>query len=276
MGNLVKNYLTSFGSTTIFFAIFAVVTTLMCKFLKSMRIAIMFIAGAAMFLLLKYTVYHSVLLSSVFAFGVLALSIVLAFRASQKEDKLKYVALCLIPVVAIAGSDTGMLKLFPYAAAILPLLLSKLTAEDWKNRGLQTVLASVTLFLIYNNTNDLRNNLWRIDNPCVRLVGTTKEQKADLEQQLALVKSRGCEGHNVFYGLSHAHTLYAMTNQKPQWLCTFWMLKDDENELSQITRIMQGDDKMVLFDYSKSDSSYFIRQGIRLAEATTACNIYKR
>lgn len=132
------------------------------------------------------------------------------------------------------------------------------------------LLASIVINML-----DMRKYSAKLDNPCLLYLRINENKKNDYQIILKDIKQYGNEGNNIYYGMRYGHTMYALTYCVPQYYSSFWMFKDDYSELSTVTGLMKDNPKMVLFDFTKSNSDFFKNHGLAVVAKTKYSNVYK-
>lgn len=231
-----------------------------------------------LFLLLKDTIYIDYIYDAVYGLLFVALSAYLFYISNNTQEKLFYFIFISFCVIGIAGSDTGLIKLIHYAGIMTPILLCKMKlAQLFNKRFNNVILFTFVVFSVYARSNNMRfHKVYLRDNKYLSHVLLTEEEKVVYERLLKDVRVYGNNGNNVFYGQIYGNLMYSLTNEKPPYFCSYWMYKDDFNELGIIIDLMMSDNRKVLFDYTKSDISYFKKHHLKLIATTKDCNIYKK
>ena len=101
-----------------------------------------------------------------------------------------------------------------------------------------------------------------------------ENDKNEYNRLMQDVKIYGEKNKNIFYGQKYGHLMYSLTDEIPPYSCSYWMFKNDFKELDIIINLMNSDKDRVLFDYTKSDTSYFKKNNLILKANTPDCNIY--
>ena len=202
--------------------------------------------------LIKHSVYTAEIYPSFWGLWVILCIFLLEYKSKEVADKMAYVSFIMLSFISIAGSDCGIMKLMPYCAAVTPICLC------WNRKvGGQNTCVSYMMTIL--------------------LLASIVINMLDNDYQIILkdIKQYGNEGNNIYYGMRYGHTMYALTHCVPQYYSSFWMFKDDYSELSTVTGLMKDNPKMVLFDFTKSNSDFFKNHGLAVVAKTKYSNVYK-
>lgn len=296
LGNLLERYKSSYLSTLGYFANILLV----CFLLKQVSLKIptfcyrhlsvtsaqkKYISGifllfvfCSLFLILKATIYVAYIYCAVYGFLFIFLQGILFYREEKSCVKIVYVIFFVLCVIGIAGSDTGMIKLVHYAKVMTPILLCSLKKSKLlKDKFNVVILTTFVIFSMYAKSNEFRFNKEYIsESNFFSHLLIKNEEKMQYEKLIRTAQKYGKKGKNIFYGRISGHLSYALTDQVPPYFCSYFMDKNDFKELGTIVDLMKVDSSRVLFDYTKSNVSYFKKHHLRLIVSNDDCNIYKR
>jgi len=180
-----------------------------------------------------------------YSYCVIALLLTIIFK-SVKADGIKerkvvpYLFVLLMIVIPIAGSDTGMMKLFLLSSCFSPIVFinvkDKLGSRLGKGMAITAILLSSLFYykdLVFYKHEDPRFEI--------------KEYMSDFERY-------GKKDKTIFYGYYKAsHEMYFRENTELLYNCSFW--QRTEAEMDEVLNLMKADKEIVLFDFSKSDKA---------------------
>lgn len=225
--------------------------------------------------LIKHSVYTAEIYPSFWGLWVILSILLLEYKSKEVAEKMAYVSFILLSFISIAGSDCGIMKLMPYCAAVTPICLCWNRKVGGQNTCVSYMMTILLLASIVINMLDMRKYSAKLDNPCLLYLRIDENKKNDYQIILKDIKQYGNEGNNIYYGMRYGHTMYALTHCVPQYYSSFWMFKDDYSELSTVTGLMKDNPKMVLFDFTKSNSDFFKNHGLAVVAKTKYSNVYK-
>lgn len=279
IGNLLTSYKNSYLLTLGYFANIVIVYLLL-KFLSN-KITIIICAifsFVLMFLILKETIYIDYIYDSVYGFLFISLFMYLFYISKSPKDKLSSFIFITFCFIGIAGSDTGMIKLIHYSGIMTPILLCYMKNNKLLNlRFNNVILFTFVVFSIYAKSNNMRfHKVYLPENKYLSHVLIRENDKNEYNRLLQDVKIYGEKNKNIFYGQKYGHLMYSLTDEILPYFCSYWMFKNDFKELDLIVNLMNSDKDRVLFDYTKSDTSYFKKNKLILKTTTPDCNIYTK
>ena len=225
--------------------------------------------------LIKHSVYTAEIYPSFWGLWAILCILLLEYKSKEVADKMAYVSFIMLSFISIAGSDCGIMKLMPYCAAVTPICLCWNRKVGGQNTCVSYMMTILLLASIVINMLDMRKYSAKLDNPCLLYLRIDENKKNDYQIILKDIKQYGNEGNNIYYGMRYGHTMYALTHCVPQYYSSFWMFKDDYSELSTVTGLMKDNPKMVLFDFTKSNSDFFKNHGLAVVAKTKYSNVYK-
>jgi len=197
-----------------------------------------------------------------------------AFKNKDYTNAWLCLFLGLVIFIPSAGSDTGFQKSLMSACGIIPIAVVKYINVHKKMLYINIALGIMFSTSVFMYSDNLCNNNAVSSDKKLWGVFLNKRQLEHNQMIKEDLKPYYRTNHTVFYGLE-AHYWYFYTDTKPLYNPGFWMLKNDKSALDNAIASLKRDPNNVFIDFTKSDTNYFIKKGIRSVIETDFYNIYK-
>lgn len=197
-----------------------------------------------------------------------------AFKNKDYTNAWLCLFLGLVIFIPSAGSDTGFQKSLMSACGIIPIAVVKYINVHKKMLYINIALGIMFSTSVFMYSDNLCNNNAVSSDKKLWGVFLNKRQLEHNQMIKEDLKPYYRTNHTVFYGLE-AHYWYFYTDTKPLYNPGFWMLKNDKSALYNAIASLKRDPNNVFIDFTKSDTNYFIKKGIRPVVETDSYNIYK-
>lgn len=206
----------------------------------------------------------------VYSLFIIAL-IFLLLKEKYSRDKViitKSLVIIGIGLVACAGSNTGINKIFPYFAAISPVLYIILNRNKILNNNIVAILLSFFLFSTvtffrekYPHCSWTGHGKWLTAvqdyKHCLdygNYFGFLEEEDYNrITREISLYETYGNPNHTLFYGNPSAHEMYGTIDTQVPYFIPYYMANDDKVAISILLNKFEDDNQSVLFDYSGSE-----------------------
>lgn len=258
MSNLIIAYINSFikvGTHTLYVLVPCIAYCLLYKKTNLLRSPFSLIGFTTIIVvILKYTSmsFFDQSFNMIYSFFVVCSILFILYKTTDIGERVLWLFIMSMGVVGIAGSDTGMLKLFPYYAAITPAVLVTLyKIPEYRKPLFCAIVPALMIYSVFAYSRDCRINTETINCPMMKNSLTTISQKKSIEENIKVYNTYGIKNHVIFYG-PQAHYMYAVTQSALLYEYSYWMNPDDMDEIGTITQIFKKDDMCTLIDYSKS------------------------
>ena len=201
------------------------------------------------------------------SFVVIALLLYNMYVLRNKHFSIPVLFVIALGFITCAGSNTGFLKIGPYFAAYLPLVLISLHS----NRKLDKFIVANLSVLIFMSVMSLfmRKIPHRSINPWGVLFERITDYKYRIPESsyygfmekvdyeitkggLEYYKRYGNPDHTYFYGNNYALRLYALSGTRVPYRLPYYFAPDDEIAINILLNAMAEDTNPVLFDFTKS------------------------
>lgn len=228
----------------------------------------------AFFFILSIVVNKAI---NIFALTTIIYVCYIAFNnKGNKNLQIQISTLVGLALVGIAGSDTGLAKIYPFIACTMPVLLiyySKNHKVTLLEKGL---FITFLIYTIVQNTDSVLQNKSTVNyHPLhhIRVEQKDANYWNDIENDIKNYKNENI----VFYGV-YGHALYTINNVQPIYTYSFWMYKDDQQELSRMFEAIQKQQSCLLVDLRNNSSTYFNNEiknlNMKLIKSTNKYTIY--
>lgn len=205
----------------------------------------------------------------IYSFLLIFLCIYIIKKADVSiNDKTLYLLIICMGFINAAGSNTGFLKINPFFAAFAPYILIKyLQYSNLKYKSILFYsLITITLTSIYSSGTKIKEyfktgnievrNITDFKNLFINrheFIFMTDHQYSDIKYNIEIFNQYGKMNKTVFYGRPENHIMYAITGTKELFNTPFYQEPDDFLGINKVMKLVQEDNELVLFDYSKSD-----------------------
>lgn len=215
-----------------------------------------------------WLLYHWMI---VYSFIIISLLLLWCYSAEYNVS-IKLLTLLSIGMVCTAGTDMGLLKIFPFFAAFMPLCLIRYQKYlSLKKPYFLFLLLSMVFScqIFYSQFNQCTNSPSIISNTFI-----LKKDVNIYQNALRDYRKIGSKNNMIYYGVYNGHLMYAVTECKPLYRPSFWMFDDNEKEIAIISDIIRTNKKCVVMDFTKSQLLAEKLNNYRYNE-TEFYNIYK-
>lgn len=276
ISSIINNYKLSFVYqmgfiSTVFIGIYII--RHIYNIMKKTNIALLFLC-----IIFLYGLWNIVNINT----DIFALSAILfaCYITLNKKDNLNLIifscTLTSLSLVGIAGSDTGLSKIYPFISITMPILLvyySKNNNITLLNKGL---FITFIIFTIAQKTYSALQNKDIVEYYPLHEIKVS-QNNAEYWKNIMNDINKYRNDNIVFYGV-HGHALYTISNAKPIYTYSFWMYKDDEQELYRMFNSIKNQKTCLLVDLNKEKSSFFDMSinnlNMKLVKSTNKYDIY--
>lgn len=215
--------------------------------------------------------------TDIFALTTIIYVCYIAFNnKGNKNLQIQISTLVGLALVGIAGSDTGLAKIYPFIACTMPVLLiyySKNHKVTLLEKGL---FITFLIYTIVQNTDSVLQNKSTVNYYPLHHIRVEQKDANywnDIENDIKNYKNENI----VFYGV-YGHALYTINNVQPIYTYSFWMYKDDQQELSRMFEAIRKQQSCLLVDLRNNSSTYFNNEiknlNMKLIKSTNKYTIY--
>ena len=273
LSNILKTYKNSFiNQVGIIFT--ELIIILLIKRILPTRKTYSLIIQCLIFLLSLFIVTKVAI--NIFALSAILLLLYSSVNSTDKKLQINICFIITLSFVGIAGSDTGIAKIYPFMAVIMPVFLVRYT----QNNNLSTFKKGIFItFLIYTVIQNIISVLQyksTVDYSTMKYIHVSKSDAIFWNKALNDIKVYP-QDNIIFYGVS-GHAFYTITQTTPIYNYSFWMYKNDEDELNRIFDKIKNRQNCLLVDFRKNDSDFFKNKiainKMRLIKSTDRYNIY--
>ena len=223
--------------------------------------------GAVAFVPVYLSLHHFGFDIKSFSFTVIILILAYLYRKQCKRDWQVLSSTALLGIIACAGSNTGFMKIFPYYAAMAPMVFIAYK-EDFKTD--KQVLVILIYLTVSHFTSFASKNItqWHHDESKNYKASLTdykyisdfehhtglfvEEENDNLHQMMADFKEYGEPHKTLFYGRPGCHKMYALTDSRLFYFVPFYMEPDVEKDVDRAISHINEKEATVLFDYTCS------------------------
>ena len=234
-------------------------------FIKQSGFTILWVIGGILTLYLS--IHHFKNSVGLFSFISILLILNLIFQKGNERKQLSFLFVALLGFIACAGSNTGLMKIYPYYAALSPFVFICYKSHITKDLFNKAVITLALFFSVSGSLNGIMQ--WHkneSENYAVNITAYnhysdfnhytglfTEETFNRLHAQMELYEKYGCKDHTIFYGRPECHEMYALSNSNPLYFVSFYMEADETMKLDKVFDTMAADNQLVVFDYTKSE-----------------------
>lgn len=181
-----------------------------------------------------------------------------------------------LALVAIAGSDTGIIKIYPFVSIITPLLFFNFYYKYKPSFFHKILFITFLIFTIYQNVRENFSCKATTSYPALKCIHISQNDKTYWEDLLHNIKQYP-NFPLILYGVQ-GHALYSITNEDPLYHYSFWMYKNDKQELNCIFNTLKNYSRCLFIDLRKNDSKFFKEKAkqfnLTLINSNNSYNIY--
>lgn len=173
--------------------------------------------------------------------------------------------LIILSIIQIVGSNTGLLRLSPFLIVFLPIIITSNNPEILRNIYLKYFIGILILFVFYTKLNivyedsKITDLKYEIDNNKLTHIKTSKVNAEFIEAILKEYKGYKKANEPVLFFGTISHLFYYLTDLKPLYQNSFWMLPDDLTEIRKAEKIIEKKKPVVFFmpEYPINAIQYF-------------------
>lgn len=218
--------------------------------------------------------------------SVILLILALAYTFKNKTCGLaKYypvVLLLLMMFLCIAGSDTGISKIFSISVIFSPIILYLFWKEfqslyEFKIFVLPVfLLATIYFSFKHHDRCDTQISGTTLNDNFPKLSGVLLPEKDNTIYNEFFNDLKGTlNGHPcIFYGARHAHWMYYLSGEEPLYDYSYLMSSKNKKEIAKILEIMKKNPNTLLIDSSNIEDIKILNQ-LTIIKASDNYKIYK-
>ena len=179
--------------------------------------------------------------------------------------------------VPVAGSDTGLMKIYPFSIVLFLILSIRLRIFDNHRLKSLALLMPFLLFSVYAFSADFfkerKYECWSTVPNLHQFV--SNRQETYFLTMLEEIRNSECEGKVLIYG-SCSHILYVSLQKKLPLLMPFYMNADDPKMIEWASKAMTNDHSLVTVDFTKSQKmrGFMEKVGAKIIKEQQYCTAY--
>lgn len=164
-----------------------------------------------------------------YAYVVMAGMVYLAYKTDSTDECVRTLCFISFSLVSAAGSDTAMLKTFPYMAAFAPLVLIRYDKKYGISSYLTSVLLVITIYsVIYNWGYYKERGPYSLsDNRHMSLLVPREDMEYTNEVIRVSRKYAIDEKKVIFYGYRYSYMCYVASDSAAPFELSFWQRGTD-------------------------------------------------
>lgn len=255
-------------------------------FYKSFKKSKLFLSCAifTIIMILYVNKWGSIEWIRLYSFGMIIFCIFITRRLYKKDKNTSHliiaISLISLGMIGPAGSDTGWLKMFPYFIAFTPIIF-KWYIENFsfkiEHKYFLYTCLFISMYTFYTNNYErysITDMKGYYNHKLIKNIALDQKSLDIYKTTFEDINNYTIKDKIIFYGVGFPHHLYALTETKPLYHYSFWMFRNDMNELNEVISCMHKDSNVILFDFSKSDNKTFLEQLTKI-KSTNYYTIYK-
>lgn len=272
---IITNYKNSFMYQMGFISTTFIVTYIIKSIYEIKRTNLTLVVLSLLFLLGLFIIVNKAI--DIFALTVIIYVCYIAITTKGNPKlQIQIYTLVGLALVGIAGSDTGISKIYPFIAISIPVLLVyylKTYKVTLLEKGL---FLTFLIYTIIQNTDSMLQNNRTVNYYPLHHIHVTQKDADYWNDIMNDIKDYRNE-NIIFYGV-YGHSLYTISNAKPVYTYSFWMYKDDQQELNRMFTSIKRQPNCLLVDLRKNNSPFFNDEiknlQMKLVKTTNKYNIY--